>query len=72
MHTSTRRILLLAALCSGVLLSACGGGGDSTATPIPGGAPVDGGYPAGTGDGSLEGAAEATPESVVPTAVSYP
>ncbi len=67
MHTPTRRILLLAALCSGVLLSACGGGGDSTATPIPGGAPVEGGYPE-----SLDGAAAATPEAVVPTAVSYP
>ncbi len=67
MQLKMSRILVVAAVCGGLVLTACGGGGGGTPTAT---APV-GGYPVESGGGSLDGSSGVTPEPTFVTE-SYP
>ncbi len=70
MQLKMSRILLAAAFCGGLVLTACGGGGgNATATPIAN-PPVDG-YPVEAGGPAVDGSAAATPATTIATE-SYP
>lgn len=66
MQLKMSRILLAAAFCGGLVLTACGGGGGNATATAPAG-----GYPVESGGGTLDGSSAVTPETTFVTE-SYP